>query len=194
MSETASTARGTMRIMPATDSEFWRGALAWTDEDGLQQPWRLPPDRARRVHAPELIRMARMAAGVRLEMITDAASVELTLQFTDEDPGAVDVLVDGHLVDRHRLTNGEHTLAVELPEGDHEVRIWLPQYGRTRVGAATVTGASHVDPLPARPRWITYGSSITQCRQAEGPSETWPAIVALARGWDLICLGFAGQC
>nr|WP_239063336.1 GDSL-type esterase/lipase family protein [Streptomyces sp. SID13031] len=47
---------------------------------------------------------------------------------------------------------------------------------------------------PSGPRWITYGSSITQCTGAYGPSETWPALVARRHGWDLVALGFAGEC
>jgi hypothetical protein len=47
---------------------------------------------------------------------------------------------------------------------------------------------------PTGPRWITYGSSITQCTGADGPSETWPALVAREHDWDLVMLGFAGEC
>ncbi|MCO4255075.1 GDSL-type esterase/lipase family protein [Pseudarthrobacter cellobiosi] len=43
-------------------------------------------------------------------------------------------------------------------------------------------------------RWLTYGSSLTHCRQADGPSETWPALVANRYGWQLTSLGFAGDC
>jgi hypothetical protein len=44
------------------------------------------------------------------------------------------------------------------------------------------------------PRWVAYGSSITQCRGAEGPSQTWPALVARERRWDVTALGFGGEC
>src|SRR5690606_11273724 len=43
------------------------------------------------------------------------------------------------------------------------------------------------------PRWITYGSSITMCRQADGPATCWPSRVALESGYDLLNLGYAGQ-
>ncbi|MEV0398345.1 SGNH/GDSL hydrolase family protein [Polymorphospora rubra] len=43
-------------------------------------------------------------------------------------------------------------------------------------------------------RWVTYGSSITQCHAAAGPSETWPALVARRLRWDLTRLGFSGEC
>ena len=44
------------------------------------------------------------------------------------------------------------------------------------------------------PRWITYGSSITQCRTAASATQTWPAIVARESGLNLTCLGYGGQC
>jgi len=45
-----------------------------------------------------------------------------------------------------------------------------------------------------RPKWITYGSSITHCGSAESPVYTWPAIVARGLGLNLTCLGYGGNC
>ena len=36
--------------------------------------------------------------------------------------------------------------------------------------------------MDPQPRWLVYGSSITQCGTAASPTETWPAIVARAKG------------
>ncbi|WP_147918819.1 GDSL-type esterase/lipase family protein [Ruania zhangjianzhongii] len=190
----ASTAPASTHLEPAADSPFWRGAYTWVPAGELYQPWRLPPERARRAHAPALVEMAQMAAGVRVELITDAAALRLPLTFSYDSPGTLDLTVDGELVDRRQLTDGSHTLTWDLPEGLHEVRIWLPQVGRTTVGMLELSGGTTIEPLPARPRWVTYGSSISQCRLAAGPSETWPAIAATTRGWDLTCLGLSGQC
>lgn len=181
-------------IEPAAGSPYWRGAFTWVADGGQHRPWRLPPERAHLAHAPTLIEMAQMAAGVRLELRTDATSLRLPLSFDYETPGTLDITVDGQLADRVRLQSGDHLLTHGLPAGEHEVRIWLPQVGRTGVGALELLGATVADALPARPRWITYGSSISQCSAAAGPSETWPAIVATRLGWDLVCLGLSGQC
>jgi hypothetical protein len=45
-----------------------------------------------------------------------------------------------------------------------------------------------------RPRWIAWGSSITQCRGAHSPARTWPAVVARRRDFHLTSLGFGGNC
>lgn len=181
-------------LVPRDGSPFWRGALTWREVDGLFQPWRLPPERARHAHAPTLLEMARMAAGVRAELVTDSSGLRLPLRFTGEEGGVVDLRVDGRLADRRPLRTGDHELEWELPRGVHEVRVWLPQHGHSLVGPLTTLGGDRAEPLPRRTRWAVYGSSITQCKQADGPSETWPAIVATTLGWDLVCLGFAGQC
>jgi hypothetical protein len=39
-----------------------------------------------------------------------------------------------------------------------------------------------------------HGSSLTHCRNAAGLGETWPAIVARAKSWNLRNLGFGGRC
>src|SRR5699024_8076366 len=148
----------TIRIDPADDSPYWRGALTWVTDGDVHRPWRLPPQRARRAHAPGLIEIAQMAAGVRLELVTDATALRLPLTFTYDTPGTLDVTVDGQLAERVDLTPGQHTLTRSLPSGTHEVRIWLPQVGRTGVGTLVLVGATVADPLPQRPRWITYGS------------------------------------
>ena len=188
------TAPASTRLQPGTDSPYWRGAYTWVPAGEYYQPWRLPPERARRAHAPTLIEMAQMAAGVRVELVTDAAALRLPLTFSYQDPGTLDLTIDGELADRRELSSGTQTLSWNLPEGRHDVRIWLPQVGRTAVGGLELSGAATIEQLPARPRWITYGSSISQCSAAAGPSETWPAIVATTRGWDLTCLGLSGQC
>src|SRR5699024_9046201 len=147
---------------------------------------------------PDLIEMAKMSAGVRVEFTTDADCLDLPLEFTPEvpdqgAPNVLDVIVDGQLT-RFPLADGRQMVHHDLPPGSHDVRLWLPQAGYTACGALTLTGATQTRPWQPRPRWITYGSSISQCHAAGGPSLTLPAITATALDWDLACLGFSGQC
>lgn len=159
--------------------EFLRGHAELVEEDGRLVPRRLPSGS---LH-PRLDEVARMPAGVRLEFATDARGFAWDVA-TDGD---IDVVVDGKLVSRSRRVR-----VAGLAAGRKRVRIWLPQSSRAGLGEFTVDGA--LSPVAEGPRWIAYGSSITQCRLAAGPSETWPALVASALGWSLRCLGFAGEC
>ncbi|HEX6344820.1 GDSL-type esterase/lipase family protein [Umezawaea sp.] len=146
---------------------------------------------------PELAEKARMAAGARVEFRTDATGLSWPVRTeSPEDvrrPAPFDVVVDGVLHARCAV-DGDGVVGTDLPPGEKVVRIWLPQFGFARLGALSLFGASTVVPVDPRPRWVLYGSSISQCTAAAGPSETWPALVAAEHDWDLRCLGFSGQC
>lgn len=135
-----------------------------------------------------------MPAGVRVAMRTDAATFSVALE-GDKDSCPVDVLVDGELHARLPVGRGPGMVTTDLPMGHTHVEAWMPQWGRTRVGIVRLAGHGFVEPVHRDgPRWVTYGSSITQGREADGPSETWPALVARRHGWRLTCLGFGGEC
>jgi GDSL-like lipase/acylhydrolase family protein len=139
---------------------------------------------------------AATPAGVRAAWQTSASTVTLEIRaelgiYATIAP--VDFLVDGNLHQRCEIGPGEQRVAVSLPAEPVELEIWLPQSGAIGVRAVSFEGEAVPQP-PTGPRWITYGSSITQCTGAYGPSETWPALVARQHGWDLVGLGFAGEC
>jgi hypothetical protein len=182
-------------INPTDHPGLWHGAVSWEPVGRWWQPWRLPPSLERRAYAPELFEKAKAPAGVRTAMITDARELTLELHIGTEEPSPIDLLVDGALVRRVQVAAGTSRLTFALPGHRAAIELWLPQYGETRLASVRLCGGSDATPAhPASTRWLCYGSSITQCREAPGPTETWPALVARARGWDLRCLGFGGQC
>lgn len=83
-------------------------------------------------------------------------------------------------------------VVIALPPGDGPVELWLPPGGVTEVAGVAADG---LRPLPDDRRlfWWHYGSSISQCTGAAGPSETWPAIVSRTTGAHLTSLGFGGE-
>ncbi|GAA1160807.1 SGNH/GDSL hydrolase family protein [Kribbella jejuensis] len=171
-------------------STFWR--LDPRGHDFGLSDWIGAPDRP----GHRLWERAATPAGVRAAWRTSAARVELDVRaglgiYARLAP--VDVLVDGELHHRCELREGEQTLRIALPARTSTVEIWLPQSGSIAVREPAFDGAA--EPIaPSGPRWITYGSSITQCSGAAGPSETWPALVARRHGWDPIVLGLSGEC
>ena len=187
--------RRSLRLTPDDAPDVWRGCVAWTPAGSAWRPWRLPPARLDTAFAPALGRVARMAAGVRAAVRTDARKLTLEITAADDRVSPLDVLVDGELWARRPQHAGSNVHRVRLPAGTKDVEVWLPQFGEITVGPLTLDGTLEPPAAPEpRPRWITYGSSITHCDTAPGPSETWPALVARALGWDLTCLGVAGQC
>ncbi|KQV06503.1 hypothetical protein ASC63_03465 [Leifsonia sp. Root112D2] len=135
-----------------------------------------------------------MSTGVRCEFVTDARGIQIEM-VGSVDSSPVDVEVDGVRAIRQQILEGSNLFELTLPEGEHLVAIWWPQFGMTSVGLFSLSDASSVRSNgEQRPRWLSYGSSITQCRTADGPSETWPALVARKNAWDLTCLGFGSEC
>jgi len=73
--------------------------------------------------------------------------------------------------------------------------IWLPQNCVVEVRDIRVSEGSVIEAAgPLGRRWVHYGSSISQCGEADGPTETWPAIAARLVGVEMVSLGFGGQC
>jgi GDSL-like Lipase/Acylhydrolase family len=170
----------------------WDGLVDLRRAGDWWQPWRLPADR---IPTTRLNELARMPAGVRVGMRTDARLLSVPL-FGDPDYSMpVDVLVDGQLAHRMAVRPGEQTLTVALPGQPANVDVWLPNYGRTKVGRLRLAAHSMVRPMNRTgPHWMAYGSALTQCRLVDGPSQTWPAELARRHGWRLTCLGFSGEC
>jgi hypothetical protein len=137
---------------------------------------------------------AAMPAGVRLAFTSDTSFVagEVVPQ---EEASPIDLVVNGEVVGSQPLTGRESFRFDGLPAGEKQIELWLPQFGRFQLRALEIDdGASFDSRLDYRSRWITYGSSITQCRAAASPTQTWPAVVARKGDFNLTCLGYGGQC
>ncbi|WP_285106093.1 GDSL-type esterase/lipase family protein [Promicromonospora sp. MEB111] len=188
-----------MREIRADDDVLtWAGAVSVEHAPGWSRAWRLPHDRIGLFPGGALRSRAAMPAGVRLVLGTDARTLAgLAAVQGVEVP--LDVVVDGAGPDGDVVASvpvgPDGGFAVELPPGDKRVEVWLPQFGTFRLLGLAVDDGARVWPAggPARPRLVTYGSSLTQCRQAASPTRTWPARVGRGLGLDLTCLGFAGE-
>jgi lysophospholipase L1-like esterase len=104
-------------------------------------------------------------------------------------------VVNGEVVDSQPLAGKDSFRFEGLPEGEKQIELWLPQFGEFRLRSLELSDDASFDSrLDFRPRWVTYGSSITQCRAAASPTQTWPAVVARKNDLNLTCLGYGGQC
>ncbi|MGW2910348.1 SGNH/GDSL hydrolase family protein [Streptomyces asoensis] len=161
-------------------------------------------------------------SGVRLEMLTDATALELDVVLSVvllpgmPAAGSVfDLVVDGELREPVVAT-GQSPVYLDPATGSLEARpaepctvrfavgdrarerrveIWLPVAPACTLADVRVPDGASLRPAPASgPLWVHYGSSVSQCADADRPTATWPAAVARSAGRSLLNLGLGGQC
>lgn len=183
-----------MRAVPLDDALFG-GAVSLERRDGWVKPWRIPFEDLVLFPPDGLGGTVERAAGVRLGMISTTTRIEVGILPSPAET-QFDCVVDGALQGTRSLAPGERTATFAgLPQSSKRIEIFLSQRVPVRLSGVTVEDGATCAPLPAdRPRWITYGSSITHCMEAASPAQTWPALVARRCGLDLTCLGLGGNC
>jgi len=184
-----------MQSIPLTDSRLtWAGAISVHHTDEWAMPWRIPYDERELFPPVELQARTAMPAGVRLLFRSNTTTVKGTVVAVPE-MAPIDLCCDGELIATVPLDGQNNFLFHNLSGDEKLIELWLPHYGEFRLQSLEIdAGATLVAHNDQRARWITYGSSITQCRTASSPTQTWPAIVARNMNMHLTCLGFGGQC
>lgn len=199
-------------------SALVRGVAELEPTDRGLRPHRLPRWVRDRFPDGQLLAVEVQPAGARIAFRTTATAVDLVTHPTrvahrgaDRPRGALDVLVDGVLVTRDVLEDGDvvevdlttgtttaragspHTTRLRgLAEGPKRVEIWLPH--NEALDLVELRADAPVEEDPARgPRWVHHGSSISHGSNAAAPTGTWPVVAARAAGADLLNLGLGGS-
>ncbi len=189
-------------VLPDDPNLTWQGVISFRRAGDWVMPIRLPQDilglfpsrLSDGSHSNMLTERAAMPAGARLSFRSDAQSITGNMDPVEESAG-VDLFCDGTYQGSAELSGLQSFSFGDLPSGEKLIELWLPQFGEFRLRSLELSPSASIAPYEdRRPKWLTYGSSITHCRTAERPSETWPAIVARKRGFNLTCLGYGGQC
>ncbi len=184
----------TQSVRPDDGRLSWQGAISFNDTTDWRMPWRIPFDQISLFPPDALRERAAMPAGVRISCHSET---EFLAGFVEpsEDPGAADLYCNGEFHGSVELLGQTGFRFEGLPAGEKLLELWLPQHGELRLRGLEVSESASLSPYSdPRPRWVTYGSSITHCRTAESPSYTWPAIAARKRELNLTCLGYGGNC
>lgn len=201
MTEVGCTVRSvsTQVLSPLDPRIEWRGATTVIHDGSTVEAFRLP-GAARTVADSTLVERAWMPAGVRLRFRTDSDTIVVHSPSRGSagppDLPPVDLVVDGVDARSEPADDAGYFEFTSLGRGEKDVEIWLPQFGRFPLDEIRLdTDATATAPTPVSAHRLTvYGSSITQCRRAASPTQTWPALLARSAGWDLTCLGFGGEC
>lgn len=174
--------------------DFIQGAISVEQGDGFVKPWRtnhVERDLFPSINDGLLDKMSQ-PVGVRLRFTCTSPSVTLSLVPTDNDR-SYDLVINNDLVATKVLSAETDSVTFDnLPGDDTPVEIWLDFCGDT---ALTTLEGSGIQPAPdTRKKWLTYGSSITQCNASHSPSRSWPGTAARVHDLNLTCMGFGGQC
>ena len=157
-----------------------------------------------------------MPSGGRLEMVTDATTIELDVHLTlvqlgtePGPPAAFDLVVDGELGGVESTRTGtlividRYTGAVDIQRADPTTIRFdgLPARREARRGVAAQRGGrpphraarrrrrAAARGLSGARRWVHYGSSISHCLEATRPTGVWPVVAARLAGVDLQSFG-----
>jgi len=162
--------------------------------DNWVKPWRVPFKELAFFDFGTLKERAGAAAGVRIAFYSTTESLAGAV-VPHAETTRIDVCCDGQIYGSLDMADRDRFQFEGLPAGHKLLELWLPQFGGFRLRYLEVDDGASLSPFrDGRPRWITYGSSITHCRDAESPTQTWPAVVAREHRLNLTCLGFGGQC
>ena len=182
-----------MQLKPDAPQLTWQGTVSLQKTEDWIMPWRTP--HPSHILFPEpLLERSAMPAGVRISFRSNTTQVSGNI-VPQNEAGMLDLCCDAELVDAIDLKQKDSFAFKDLPDGEKLIELWLPQYGQFQLRSLEIDDGATLEPFDdTRPRWITYGSSITQCRAAASPTQTWPAVVARTHGLNLTCLGYGGQC
>lgn len=182
-----------MKVSLSEPSLRWYGAVDVAYTDDFAHPWRIPYATSGLFHEG-LRHAAANPAGVRLGFRTDSHTVE-GAAWVPEGKAKFDLTVNGDLAGSVEVADSEPFRFDDLPGGDQVVELWMPPAPIAGLRELSIEDGASIEAYEdERPRWITYGSSITHCGGAESPVYTWPAVVARSAGFNHTNLGFGGQC
>ncbi|GAB3826262.1 SGNH/GDSL hydrolase family protein [Kribbella italica] len=199
-------------------ADLLHGATELESTDRGVRPHRLPRLVRERYADQQLALMEAQPSGVRVAVVTTARSVTLEVHATrvayrglKRARGALDVVVDGTVLDSHTLIHGDfieldlqtgastfvqgasdHVAVTDLPPGEKTLEIWLPH--NEQVDLIALHSDAPVHPAPQfGPVWLHHGSSISQGSNATSPTRIWPVVAARTAGARLHNLGFGGS-
>lgn len=184
-----------MIIQHHDDRLSWHGQISLERTEQYTRPWRIPFEQ-RHLFFPDLVERASTPAGVRIAFHSDTRNLKgRVLPYVEDRAWQADLYADGQLLATADLLHKTEFTFSSLPAGEKWLELWLPQRADFALEQLEIDDGATLRPHEDhRPRWMTYGSSITHCGEAASPSFTWPGVVARGRDLNLTCLGYGGQC
>jgi len=180
-------------IKPNDNRISWHGAVSLETTANYVHPWRIPFSDSV-LFEENLRERSGNTAGIRLAFRSDTKSLSGAI-WASEGAARLDLTVDDQLLATIDVNDAESFYFDALPSGEKLIELWFPPFPHVGLRYLEIDDGATLAPFEdLRPKWITYGSSITHCRTAESPIYTWPAVVARKAGLNHTNLGYGGQC
>ena len=172
----------------------WLGVVSKDVNAERTIPWRLPREQAVLFH-PNVAAHGEKSSGMRIAFYSDTGRLAGEILADSEARGTLDLWCDDEFFGSIPLENRTDFAFEGLPTGKKLLTLWLPSQRSFGLKFLSIDDGASVEPFQDdRPKWITYGSSITHCYYSQSSSWSWPAIVSREAGLNLTSLGFSGQC
>jgi lysophospholipase L1-like esterase len=165
---------------------------------------------------PSGVRLRFRTSADRITLMVRVSRLVITGIAEQKRPAAFDLLIDGQEDQTQEAENGNilrltatapsefiETLEVgeidnlefsDLGNDSKVIEIWLPTSAIVEI--VEVAASSEITPAPvdSRKRWLHYGSSISQCIEANRPMDAWALRAAHLLNLNITNFGLAGQC
>ncbi|MEU5435886.1 GDSL-type esterase/lipase family protein [Streptomyces sp. NPDC020719] len=184
--------------------------MTWLDPDPFLRgvAWRDATGRAVRADPADLTRLpwataerAGLPIGVRLEFTAEGASA-IEIRYRASVPAPTEALsalahtfalwAAGRCVRETTVTPArEAVVRLQLPSTGGRFTVHPPEPMAPVVLALRGVGGA-LAPVPAAPRWLVHGDSITEGWWSTRPAHAWPSVAGRALGLDTVNLGYAG--
>ena len=138
-------------------------------------------------------------AGVRLEMDTDADTLDLkyhTRPASSRRFYFFDVFVDGLMIKHfghEEIEEAINTLHVDLPAGTHRVCIYFPNLAAADIRSLTLSDGATFKPVKRECKLLAFGDSITQGYDAKFSSQSYVNLLADKLGAEVVNMGIGGE-
>jgi len=165
---------------------------------------------------PSGVRLRFTTSADRISLKVRVSRLVITGIAEQKRPAAFDLLIDGKESQTQHAENGNilrltasapavftETLEVgdidilefsDLGSASKDIEIWLPTSAIVEIAEVAATSEIKAAPLDSRKRWLHYGSSISQCIEADRPMDAWALRAAQLLNLNITNFGLAGQC
>ena len=203
-------------ISPNDKNITWTGAISFDTTEDSVHPTRIQT-KDRTLYDSGLVYWADMSAGMTLSFQTTSCDIEILADCPADEYLASDTIspvegwgsgnywggaeayadlyVDGIYADSQATSGTSSILFSELANEMKLVQIWLPHLASFTLRGINIEEGSEIAQVEpsTKPRWIAYGSSITQCIGSVRPSDGWTAIISRSLNLELVSMGYGGE-